>query len=73
MRPNTRSLACLSVCLGIAIVGAVAAVVPCDARDASQYPDTGAPSTLINTPVCGTGEPFDERPFCVGMQGQPVR
>ena len=72
MRPNTRSLACLSARLGIAIVGAVAAVVPSDARDASQYPATGAPTTLINTPVCETGDAFDDS-LCVGVKGQPVR
>jgi hypothetical protein len=73
MRPNTRFVPCLSARLGIAIVGALAAVVTCDARDASQSPETGRPTCLINTPDCATGDAFDEWPFCVGIKGPSVR
>ena len=69
MRPNLRPLLSLSSRVGIAIVGIVAAVVVCDARDTSAAPtDIGLPTAFVNRPVCGTGEVLDEWRFCTGMK-----
>jgi hypothetical protein len=49
----------------MAIVATLAAVATGEARDASLTgAEAGAPTCLINRPVCGTGETFDEWPLC---------
>jgi hypothetical protein len=48
-----------------AILGASAAVLPCDAGEITRSAvDTGLPPYLVNRPACGVGEIFDEWPHC---------
>jgi hypothetical protein len=64
MRAGIRFLSS-SAQLAIAIIVTVAALATGEARDASQCcTETGVPTWLINRPVCGTGEAFDEWPLC---------
>jgi hypothetical protein len=64
-----RSSSGLSACFGLALVAALAAVKTAEARDASlTAAEAGVPTCLINRPVCGTGEAFDEWPLCPAIK-----
>jgi hypothetical protein len=70
MRSNLRSSPGVSACFGVALAAALAAAATCEARDASlTAAEAGFPTYLINRPVCGTGETFDEWPLCPRING----
>ena len=74
MRIGTRFPRSLVARLVVALVGAAAAILPCEAREIPPFPaETGYPSYLINRPACGTGEIFDEWPHCRKIDDFPTK
>lgn len=74
MRIGIRFPPSLVARLVVALVGAAAAILPCEAREMPLFAaETGYPTYLINRPACGAGEAFDEWPHCKPLNGSRTK